>query len=119
MSDNIRETWINLQSEAVAKWMDSINTVLVGGLQDLGIKIDSKTIQNPLPGNEIGIIWYCSYDGYYIEIQAHTANAFFVKIIDNSIAVYWPSALMSTYDRKNYTVSYLLEWLKSWQQTLT
>lgn len=114
MDENIKDTWTSLRGQAVLEWQRTTETQLLPALDERTIKVNSKTIIDPAPGNECIIIWFCSKNDYYLEIQLHSANAFSAIATKGDETLTWPTLPFSVYDRKNYTIAYLLEWLDKW-----
>jgi hypothetical protein len=114
MSENIGEIWGSLRSDAIQNWRLAIEETLFPALEARGIKVNSTTIIDPVPGNEYLIIWFCSSGDWYLEIHAHSATALSVTATKNEKTITWPTLPPSVYDRKNYTVAYLIAWLDEW-----
>jgi hypothetical protein len=112
--DNIKEQWLEVRSKAILEWRDSIGSIMEPELNTRGIKITSYSIIDPAPGNEAIALWMGSWGKGSLEIQAHTANSFSITLIPEGGTVsYWPSSQYHIYDRQNYTIAQLLEWIDS------
>lgn len=119
MDRNIKELWGDIRSKAILEWRDSIGSVMEPELEKRGIKVNSYSLMDPAPGNEVILIWACLWGEKSLEIQAHSANSFSATYIDPATpgAIFWPSAQSHIYDRKNYTIAQLLAWIDSLVRT--
>jgi hypothetical protein len=113
MDRNVKDLWTSLRTQALRDWSASVEETLYPELEARGIKVNSKTVMDPAPGNEYLVIWFCSKGDNYLEIHMHTANGF-STVSTKDAATTWPTLPSSTYDRQNYTLAYLLAWLDKW-----
>lgn len=113
MNTNITETWQTTKSAAIQAWRDLISENLEPKLEERGVVVNSYAFVDPAPGNEYEAIWFCTKGTISLEIHASTATAFYAIVTDTDTgeSLGWPTSPMSTYDRKNYTVKQLIEWL--------
>jgi hypothetical protein len=111
MDSNIKVLWEEARARASQEWMRQIGEMLIPAMGDRGYKNGSVYAIDPAPGNEFIAVWVFTKGDYYLEVHAHSANAFSVVGNDGTNAINWPTSPGSLYDRQNYTVSYLLEWI--------
>ena len=112
MDSNIKVLWEEAKARASQEWMHQIGEMLIPAMEERGYKTGSIYAIDPAPGNEFIAVWVFTKEDYYLEVHAHSANAFSVTGNDGTPnAINWPTSPMALYDRKNYTVDYLLEWI--------
>lgn len=110
LDDNITQRWDEIRLQAVQDWKAEIRERLGSELEGRGITIQSSSIahrgevfQHIMAGQAL--------NGADIEITVDSKHAFQVRVIHEDEVYHWPTTPMSTYDRKNYTIRHLLDWL--------
>lgn len=116
-NDNITQVWDGLKRQACQAWKNELREAIEPELDSRGITIDSAS--TTYRGEEFDYILFCSaLSGDYIEIRVDCKKAFLIKVTNENEVYFWPDTPLSTYDRGNYTVQQLLDWLdtKSWKE---
>jgi hypothetical protein len=111
MDSNIKVLWGEAKARASQEWMNQISQMLIPAMESRGYKIGSIYAIDPAPGNELIAVWVFTKGDFYLEVHAHSANAFSVIGNDGDNALNWPTSSTALFDRKNYTVGYLMEWI--------
>lgn len=119
LDENITQTWENLQRQTQNDWKTKIRELIEPELERRGITITSASSMSVGGLGEFLQLLICeTSNGAYMEIHASSKKGFSISVEMDKEPFTWPTSPMSVYDRKNYTIRQLLDWLdkKAWNQ---
>lgn len=118
LNSSITEDWDTRNRQAQQEWKAEIRNLLEPELESRGITITSASSLS-VDGTDFHHFLICeAANGAYIEIRASSKQGFAVSVVRNDEPSVWPTVPLSTYDRKNYTLHQLINWLdtQSWKE---
>ena len=110
--------WDVKRRQSQTEWKTEIRELLEAELESLGVVITSASSMSVGMGDFHFLLICQALNGAYIEVRASTKQGFSVSVELDEESFTWPTAPPSTYDRKNYTIQQLLDWLdtKLWKE---
>lgn len=72
LRENVKIQWQDLRSEAISLWRKDIDAIVIPEMADRGFTLSSKSFQDPLENNEVGLSWGFEKSGMYLWLDCRS-----------------------------------------------